>query len=421
MDVDLDFNTGKLIEVARHERPDRTKEYRLLAVVLVAALVPYALLGVYQPLATSCLVLFAAYFQVLASFATSANTDTSHHIRFLLSGSNPISMTGGSSLIFGAVDAIVDWREDAGERRRRPIGYWVMAIYKFLMTPIGLVLMALEYAWDAILMRRPGLIIHKWTELFSLANYHNLICPEKSNDIFYADLAFARYQDDPYLYQWNRLRALVFELEHYRIDFEHGVGVPETNLFWQDELTAYQTLKRLRVEEIEEQLAVHYAAHPEALLVPPTLGRQLVNNARPLHHYLRIARRLNPPLPCEWRRKLVELLRTDSADYAVWHVLRLFDVDSTSITSDCSNYITDEHLQAMVQAAILERPDPVRAAYQFTVVFRESFGKLLEEFFVPVSPSRLDTMHCARLPTYLRYRGEAFEPASVDGSRTGIP
>ena len=68
---------------------------------------------------------------------TSSSTDTAHHIRFLLAGSNPIGMTGGSSLMLGAVDSILDWREDQGDRHRRPLMFYLLTIYKLLMTPIG--------------------------------------------------------------------------------------------------------------------------------------------------------------------------------------------------------------------------------------------------------------------------------------------
>ena len=133
---------------------------------------------------------------------------------------------------------------------------------------------------------------HKWREFFSLAYYHNLVCPEKSNDIFYADMAFARSRCDPFLYQWNRMRSLVFEMQHYRIDIEQERGVAETNLFRQDEFTAYQTLKRLRVEEIENALEAHYGELPDDFPIPPKLAGRLVANARPIHHYINFRNQL---------------------------------------------------------------------------------------------------------------------------------
>ena len=128
-------------------RSDRRREYGLLVIVSVISSLPYVAAMVFRPLATTIVVLFMAYFQVMIAFATSTSTDTAHAVRFLLSGSNPIGMTGSSSLVLGAVDAIIDWTEDAAERRRRPWMTWALTVYKFAMTPIGYVLMIIEFSW----------------------------------------------------------------------------------------------------------------------------------------------------------------------------------------------------------------------------------------------------------------------------------
>ena len=206
----MDFETGKPLEVVAKQHPSVNREYRVFYGVMLLSLLPYIATAVWFPLQVMYVVLSLAYLQVLFTLARSSGTASSHYIRFLLSGSNPIGMTSGSSLLFGAVDAIFDFREDAAERRQKPVLFWLQTLFKFFLTPIGIVLLVAEFVWDFLLMRHPRLMVMKWRELFSLAQYHDVICPEKSNDVFYADLAISRYQNDPHLYQWNRMRAMVF-------------------------------------------------------------------------------------------------------------------------------------------------------------------------------------------------------------------
>lgn len=407
----MDFETGKLSDVALFLRPSVRREYVALWVILLATSAPYVACLWYWPAATACVLLFVAYFQVLLTFATSAGTDTAHHIRFLLCGSNPIGMTGASSLLLGAVDSILDWREDEGERKRRPLRFWVVTIYKFAMTPIGLVLMASEYTWDTVLMRRPSLVGKKWQELFSMAQYHSLICPEKSNDIFYADLAFARFQNDPHLYQWNRMRAMVFELKHQQTDALRGVGVPETNIFLQDEISAYQTLKRLQLEMIEEALTQHYAERIQEFPCPPTLARALIKNAQPVRHYLRM--RADVPSrvvhQTDASRAFAELLpHADDRCFAAWHVLRLLDQPEEDVGEQASAYVGYNQLVAMADARILERRTAKK--FRFAQSFLERFDAMLDRHFEPAS--RQGSVVLARVPTLLDYRGETFIPSS---------
>ena len=408
--IELDFQTGKLDAVAKQLRPDRRREYQLLAFVLVLTLAPICGLLVYHPLLCVCLVLFAAYFQVLATFARSTSTLTSHHIRFLLAGSNPIGVTGASSLILGAVDAIVDWREDAPSRARRPFRFWATFVYKFAMTPVGLLLMFVEYAWDVLLLRRARLVMLKWRELFSLAWYHDFICPEKSNDLFYADMAWARYREDPYLYQWNRLRALVFEFEHYRIEFNSGCGVPQTNIYWQDDVTAYHTLKRLKVEAIERAVGKHFEVHPKMLPIPPKLGARLVHNARPLEQYLRTRPTLARTSLSEWERELHVVFGVKDASFGVWHVLRLLEGPSDSITDGISRYVSSTQLTAMADQGLLELDDITLARYRWTSTFRSEFRRLLETSFVPVPDAR--SFELRVLPTQIEFEGQTYTPLS---------
>ena len=386
----MDFETGKLADVAHACRPNRKREYRLLCAALLLGSIPYAICCYFWPLGTLCVMGFMAYFQVLMTFATSTNSDTAHHIRFLLCGSNPIGMTGASSLLFGAVDAVVDWREDAGARNRSPLKFWALSIYKLLMTPIGLLLMVAEFAWDAFLMRRPSLVPIKFRELFSLADYHDLICPEKSNDIFFADLACARHRDDVNLYQWHRLRAMVFELKHYSIDAIASVGVPETNLFLQSDEVAYQILKRLRLEEIERNLHDYYEESIDNFPVPESLARQLVRNARPIQHYLD----MNATLNRGCRGEFVEQLGLCCEGYQPWHVLRAIDANPEK-----SRYLNEQIRKAMYEAGILSSPGGVALSSEFG----HRVEAVLAEKCESVGSTVAETMLLERMPSLVSF------------------
>jgi len=403
--MQLDFDTGKLHEVARAVRPNRKREYRLLAIVLVLSCVPYAIAFAWRPLATLIVMLFLGYFQVLIAFATSTATDTAHAIRFLLAGSNPIGMTGSSSLLFGAVDSIVDWREDIGERKRSPARFWLLCIYKVAMTPIGCLLMLCEYAWDCVLMLRPGLVRHKWNELFSLAEYHDLISPEKSNDIFYADLAYSRFREDPVFYQWNRLRSMVFELEHYRLDAVNGVGVPETNLFLQSEAAAYQTLKRLQFESIEAAVATHYDEHEDWFPFPKNIAERLIHNARPIAQYSRMRETLlqRQNHECEFDRDLKELLGESKAGkYRTWLLFRWLDSEETA-----SDYLDSAAFEDLVSAGVLRESD---SGTELTEEFRSAFASLLCLHCRVGSPAEISQLRLSKIPEFLLFEGQCYVP-----------
>lgn len=401
----MDFETGKLHAVARHLWPNQRREYLVLWSILVVTSTPYVFCLCFWPIATTCLVLFIAYLQVLIAFATSTGTDTAHHIRFLLSGSNPIGMTGSSSLLFGAVDSVFDWKEDKAERRRNPTKFWLLLAHKFAMTPIGLVLMVSEYAWDAVLMRRPALVQTKWHELFSMADFHQLVCPEKSNDIFYADLAFARFQNDPYLYQWNRMRAMVFELKHHQIDAQNGSGVAKTNVFTQDDVTAYQTLKRLELETIEESLERHYTEHIQDFPFPPTLGSALIKNAQPIRHYLQMKQelRLGRVHQTEISREFSELLHEGQDGRRGWQVLRLLDENSDRLAESVSRHISRTDLEQLANQNILRQA--TEAEFEFTDAFRRQFESFLARHFQPAPEAECREALLQQTPTVLMYRG----------------
>ena len=403
--MQLDFETGKLHEVARAIRPNRKREYRLLAIVLLIASAPYVLAFLWRPLATVIVMLFLGYFQVLIAFATSTATDTAHAIRFLLAGSNPIGMTGSSSLLFGAVDSIVDWREDSLERKRSPAKFWLLCFYKVMMTPIGCLLMVCEYAWDCVLMLRPGLVRHKWNELFALADYHDLVCPEKSNDIFYADLAYARFRDDPIFYQWSRLRSMVFELEHYRIDAANGVGVPDTNLFLQSETAAYQTLKRLKLESIEAAVAAYYEENEDWFPFPKNIAERLIHNARPIDHYQRMRQTLmtQSDHQSEFDRELQELLGESKAGkFRTWLLFRWLDFDETP-----SCYLDSAAIEDLASAGVLCESD---SGMELTEEFRSGFCSSLSRHWRIASTTEISQLRLAKIPEFLLFEGKHYVP-----------
>ena len=411
----MDFDTGKLLDVAEHDRPDRRREYRLLTAIVIVACVPW-LIGLYfYPLATAIIYLFAGYFQVLLSFATSSGSDTSHHIRFLLSGSNPVGMTGASSLLLGAVDFVADWTEDRRERRQNWFRYWALGLYKLCMTPVGMLLMLAEFAWDVVLMRRPGLPRLKWQELFAVAWYHSLVCPEKSNDIFYADLAFARFRGDVYLYQWHRLRAMVFELEHYRIDVDHGLGEPSTNLFRQTQLAAFATIRRLQLVRIESKLAAWYQDHMDLFPVPSSLAEILLKNARPVGHYLRMRQQMvndgklvTDPVGGPFDFALAEMQKRRV--YLMWIMLQV--MEHTSVSSNLISHVHADDWRTLVDVSWLRR---LGDQYELSESFRDALTAWLEADFREITDAEAEEARLAVVPCILLYDGRTFVPSKAEG------
>lgn len=345
--------------------------------------------------------------KLIAAYLAGETMGVSHHIRFLLAGSNPFGMAGGASLLLGAVDSLFDWREDAAFRRATPLKFWATTAVKFVLTPLGLVMMAGECVWDLVFLRRhPRIVTCKHREFFALAVYHNLICPEKSNDIFYADLAYAKYCDNVFLYQWNRMRSMVFELQHYKIDIEQRIGSVETNLFRVGDLAAYQILKRLQIERIEKTLETHFAERPEDFPIPHKIAAKLVTNARPIKHYLRMRSELlergllpEPTLDCE--RALDELIpRAD-----VWHVLRLLDEPAPCAGS--LPYVATDVIERLVEEGVLEHD---ASAVRFRDRFRGELEQLLEQQFREASAEEAVAEELLRIPVAVSYGGVLYLP-----------
>ena len=397
----MDFETGKLHKVAQRRHPSVCREYLLFWTLLTATSAPYAVVGCYFPFETACVMLCMAYFQVLATLAQSSGTATSHYMRFLLSGSNPVGMTGGSSLLFAAVDAMVDWREDSAARARNGPLFWAQTVWKFVLTPIGALLLLAEFAWDLLLLRHPRLWLLKWNELFSLAKYHDVICPEKSNDVFYADLAICRYQRDPYLYQWNRMRAMVFELKQYFDDAAAGLGVPASNLLLQSDVAAYQTLKRLQIERIEAGLQDHYAEHLDQFPFPKHLAQRLLKSARPIAHYEKMRRaiiqRAEHNGETQFSRQLRERYH-ENVD--LWKVLRLLDA-TTPYTPAISRHVTQSDLNSMCAWDILKRHSDFE--FTFTTRFLADWESWLESEYEILPRNQLDSIATQMVPDFFLY------------------
>jgi hypothetical protein len=411
MAVAIDFDTGKLVALTKK---DRRAEYALLLAVLLVTSVPYGILFWRMPLVGSAIVLVIATLKIVMAFVTSARTGLSHHVRFLLSGSNPFGMAGGASLMLGAVDSILDWREDRAYRRKAPLSYWWTTSLKFLTTPMGVVLMVLEYFWDlALLQRRPRIVQCKWCEFFSLARYHDWICPEKSNDLFYADMAYARYCDNIFLYQWNRMRAMVFELQHYKIDVENGVGGHDTNLFRVGDLAAYQILKRLKIQPIEALLRQHFQDDPQDFPIPEKLAVQLVANARPLEHYLRMRgelldRNLLPAAELDCEIALAKIIPRHLA----WQVFWLLDQAQPPVSERSCRTITASDLDELVEADVLvKRP----GGYSLAEDFLTKLESVLDSHFAVASAEQARTALRSKIPTLIDYRGASYlAPISRD-------
>ena len=411
----LEFSTGTLHDVVRYQRPDRKREYRYLFGILAVTTIPYALLFALHPLVAVWIVSVVVLWKIFTTFAASMRTDTAHHIRFLLAGSNPIGMTGGSSMLLGAVDSLVDWCEDGVTRRRQPVRFWLTTVMKFLLTPLGVLMMLCEFTWDLLLLGSGReLIRHKWDEFFSLAYYHDWICPEKSNDIFYADMAVARSTSDPYYYQWNRMRAMVFELQHYRVDIHGGMGVPETNLFRQDDVTAFRTLKRLQLEQIEDALERHFGDRPKGFPVPVKIARRLVANARPIRHYLAFREELESWLSKRrpaWAAALHGLihdrLASDTTCYLTWHVLCLLEQEPRRFAPDRSRYFPKETVGRLQAAGIIQQVRQLpRDEFSLTDGFRCEVEALLADHFQAASEAEANRVLHSRVPTVLRYRDQ---------------
>ena len=416
--MDVDFLTGK-------PKSDQTNsvavEYTILAFAVAASCVPWALIFWWNTSVGFATVPFVAFLKVAFTFFSSTRTDTAHHIRFLLAGSNPIAMTGGSSLLLGAVDSILDWREDSLARKKNAILYWLLTATKFMLTPIGLILMLAEYLWDLLLLRRGlRLIRWKWNEFFSLARYHNVICPEKSNDIFYADLAFARYRDDPHHYQWARMRSMVFELQHYKRDIQEGIGSSKTNLFRQDPISAYQILKRLELERIEQSIAHFYAENPESFIVPPNLTGRLVKAARPIGIYLRFLGELSCTSESDINQQLSELATelavvvgegSPVAPFGVWHLLRLIDVGENLQPTHSSDYLPVEWLRRLANHGFLGN-SYADGRWRLSNVTERSISDFLIEHFEPSDEEQARKIMQSQQPAVLRFRGKWFVPSS---------
>ncbi|MCA9215644.1 MAG: hypothetical protein KDB27_21410 [Planctomycetales bacterium] len=418
--MDLDFQTGK---PHSNQTESTSAEFSLLVATFVASCVPYGVLIAYNPPVGLSLIPFVATMKVLFTFFASSRTDTAHHIRFLLAGSNPIGMAGGSSLLLGAVDSIFDWQEDRATREKNPTLFWILAAAKFLLTPAGALLMAAESLWDVILLRRGlRLVRWKWHEFFSLARYHNVICPEKSNDIFYADLAFARYRNDPWHYQWARMRSMVFELQHYKIDVLDGIGVPETNLFRIGPLAAYQIIKQLRLEFIEQCLAQHYAEHPDSFVVPQKLAMRLVESARPVAMYVRFLTDLNMQPSrdveqnlCSVAARISAALREtlgDGIEFTVWHLLRLLDVDGQRTSDTPSDYLPINWLQELQRLGYIECVED-DGRWRLSSQFEEGLSEFVATEFKGLSHDEAAEILKSQRPDVLQFRGRFFTPVAA--------
>ncbi len=342
---ELDFDTGKLQNVGPGSR---IREWILLIVLLLMTSLPWVLGAFWNPAIAAVAFLTLAIGKAMVGFVASAQAGTAHHIRFLLSGNNPLGMTGAASMMLGAVDSYLDWQEDSAARRKSPLTYGCATAARVLVAPMGVVLFVGELTWDALLGRGPRMWYAKCHEFFVIARYHDLICPERSNDLFYPDLAYARYTDNILLYQWHRLRAMVFELQQYRLDVENRVGAPCTNLFRVGDVTAFLILQRLKLSTIQRAVRELYADQPELFPLPRRVSDPLVARARPLDHYLQMYDQLNregrlPPNPTEFECALARIVPRP----LIWHLLYLLAYDEPY---ELSHPVLDGRVKSPIEA-----------------------------------------------------------------------
>ena len=383
----LDYETGR-----PPSHRGRYREFIVLAIVMAVTSTPYALALYYQPLIAGAAILALAMMLTVAPFLQSASRGVAHAARFQLAGSNPFAMTGAMAILLGGVDALFDAWEDSASRRRNPWGYWTLTAVKLAVGPLGLVLVLAEFGWDLLQGRGLRLMGLKLEEFFRVAQHHDQICPEKSNDIFYADLALARLKRDPALYQWLRLRAMVFELQHYRGDLERGDGVPATNLFLQSIAKASVVIASLQWETLELAIGAYYQQHPERFPLRPRLAERLVHTARPLHFFLEWAddTTLRTPTPEDerlWHALVDHDLHPTISPIQpslLWCALRLAKAGVSELTNGAvSNYIDDERLAQLARIGALhitqgEIGEP-NAVYRWRSSARQSVEAVLAQ------------------------------------------
>jgi hypothetical protein len=195
-------------------------------------------------------------------------------------------------------------------------------------------------------------------------------------------------------------------------------------------IRAYQILKRLRVEELEEALEDHFGERPEDFPIPARLAERLVMNARPMQRYLEFQRGFAHGRQREfWQEPhdvaLDRLVHGEVSDarqehaqestgFQTWHVLRLLDGDTVKDTLEGSRYIGKPEFEALRQAGIVERSEGPGGNrehdYRFGEKFLAEFEEYLGQYFEEVSLATRDERLLDRCPNVLSYAQKAYVP-----------
>ena len=214
------------------------------------------------------------------------------------------------------------------------------------------------------------------------------------------------------------MRSLVFELKQYSNDVEQGFGVAETNLFHQSDIAAYQSLKRLRVEEIETAISEHYQDHRDEFPFPASIGAVLIKNAPPTLQYMAMRKSQTARPSGAPSQTLSEMLREQfDVKQPAWKVLRLLDSEAP-FTLSLSKYIPQQDLNALADCQILERDGDFE--FRCTESFQEAFFGWLVSHYEEATDEQARDVELARIPDFFVYRGKTYIRTRTTDSNSPI-
>ena len=188
------------------------------------------------------------------------------------------------------------------------------------------------------------------------------------------------------------------------------LGAPETNVFLQSEVAAYQTLKRLELESIENAILKHHRDNEDWFPFPRNLADNLISNARPMHHYLRMRGELlsHPRYVCQFDEELAGLIGEQrDRKYRSWHILRLLD---------CKQEVVDKHRlgdyfdESVITDLISQRIVCQTKSCQLCLDddFRDELEHLIMEHCAPIPADEVQLLRLAQVPEFFDFRGGSY-------------